>query len=378
VSPGAVVYRNDLFELIQYAPRTEHVRPEPVLIVPAWIMKYYILDLTDQDSLVRHLTDQGFTVFCMSWRNPSAGDRDIALDDYRVRGVVPALEAALAITGAKRAHGVGYCLGGTLLAIAAAAMARADDDRLATLSLFAAQTDFSEAGDLMLFIDENQLALLEDMMSVQGVLDARQMAGSFYALRANDLFWARVVERYLIGKRHPASALEAWLADATRMPARMHSEYLRWLFLENRFSLGRLRMGGEVVALRDLKLPIFALGAERDHIAPWRSVHKIALFAGGDTTFALSGGGHNSAVVSPPGKAGAYYRINTISSSDEYQDPERWAHDTPPIDGSWWGAWTDWLAARSAPQAATPPGIGAPILGYPTLGPAPGTYVYGR
>jgi polyhydroxyalkanoate synthase len=374
-TPGRVVLRTDLFELIQYAPQTEAVRREPILIVPAWIMKYYILDLTAEESLIGYLVRQGFTVFCISWRNPGPDDHELTLHDYGFRGVARAIDAVAAIIPGEKIHAVGYCLGGTILAIVAAAQDRDDDHRLGTLSLLAAQTDFSEAGELMMFIDESQLALLEDMMSVQGVLDARQMAGAFYALRANDLYWSRIVERYLIGVRRPATALDAWLADATRMPARMHSQYLRWLFLENRFAQGKLRVGGRAAALKDLHLPIFALGAERDHIAPWRSVHKIALFAGAETTFVLSGGGHNSAVVSPPGKPGAYFRLHRIGSCDDYKDPDVFAAETPTREGSWWPEWVSWLGGRGTIDRVAPPAMGAPESGYPAGEAAPGRYV---
>ena len=375
LTKGEVIFRNRLMELIQYAPSTPQVRREPILITPAWIMKYYILDLTPPDSLVRHLVDQGFTVFIISWKNPGAELRDTSFEDYRRDGVMAALDAVGKVVPGEKIHAVGYCLGGTVLAIAAAALDRDDDHRLASLTLLAAQTDFEDAGELMMFIDESQLALLEDMMSVRGYLDARQMAGAFYALRANEMLFAKLVDRYLLGKIVPPADLDAWLADPTRMPAKMHSEYLRQLFLDNSFAHGSYRVDGRAVALKDIRTPIFALGAERDHIAPWRSVYKIELFASAGTTFVLTGGGHNTSVVSPPGKPGAYYRMSVSQACGDYVDPDLWLSTAPKTEGSWWPAWAEWLDAHSSAERVDPPPIGDPNSALPALGAAPGLYV---
>lgn len=373
VTPGKVVYRNRLIELIQYAPATGKVHPEPILIVPAWIMKYYILDLSPQNSLVRFLTERGFTVFMISWKNPGPEDRDLRLDDYRTLGVMDALDAVAAIVPDQKVHAVGYCLGGTLLSIAAATMGRDGDDRLKSITLLAAQTDFTEAGELTLFINESQLAFLEDMMWAQGFLDAKQMAGAFQMLRSNDLIWSRVVHEYLMGERSPMIDLMAWNADSTRMPYRMHAEYLRQLFLNNDLAEGRFMVGGRPIALTDIRAPVFAVGTVRDHVAPWRSTYKIHLLTDTDVTYLLTTGGHNAGIVSEPGHGHSSFQVMT-KTDDRYIDPDRYLKEAPRKNGSWWPDWAAWLAKKSGAPVVPPP-MGVAAAGHAPLCDAPGTYV---
>ncbi|WP_370058261.1 PHA/PHB synthase family protein [Bradyrhizobium yuanmingense] len=372
-SPGKVVYRNSLIELIQYHPTTAQVRPEPILIVPAWIMKYYILDLSPQNSLVKYLTAQGFTVFAISWRNPDANDRDVAFDDYRKLGVMAALDMIGQIVPGRKIHALGYCLGGTLLSIAAAAMARDGDSRLGTVTLLAAQTDFTEAGELTLFINESQVAFLEDMMWQRGYLDTTQMAGAFQLLRSNELIWSRLSRDYLMGDGSPPSDLMAWNADATRLPYRMHSEYLRKLFLNDDLAEGRYRVECRSVSLSDIHTPMFVVGTLADHVAPWRSVYKIHYQVDADVTFLLTSGGHNAGVVAPPQEEGHFYQVLTKAADAPYVGADEWLKLAPRIEGSWWPEWTNWLAARSG-APCDPPQIGlGDALGLPD---APGDYVH--
>ncbi len=374
-TPGKVVFRNEIFELIQYTPSTETVHPEPVLIVPAWIMKYYILDLSPHNSFIKYLVDQGFTVFAMSWTNPTAEQAELSLEDYRTQGVMEAIDAVSTIVPDQKIHANGYCLGGTMLAIAAATMARDGDDRLASITLMAAQVDFTQAGELLLFLDESQVAFLEDMMWAQGYLDRPQMARTFAAIRAEDLIYTRAVKRYFLGQEDLPTDIGVWNGDTTRMPARMHAEYLRALFLENRLTAGRFAVGDRVIALKDISAPMFVIGTETDHIAPWKSVYKARLFTECDLTFLLTKGGHNGGILSEPGHPRRHHRIGHRAPDDLYVDPDTWFDEAAPQDGSWWPAYTEWLISQSGDKSK-PPKMGARTKGYAPLDDAPGRYIH--
>lgn len=374
VTPGDVVFRNDLIELIQYRPTTPNVHVEPLLIVPAWIMKYYILDLSPDNSLVRFLVDQGYTVFCLSWINPDARHRDVSLDDYLRLGAMAALDAVTEITGSRSIHAAGYCLGGTLLSIAAAAMARDGDIRLKSLTLLAALVDFEEPGELGLFIDESQLAFLENSMWRQGYLDQRQMAGAFQLLHSQDLFWSRLVREYLLGNRQSTSDLIAWNADATRMPFRMHTDYLRQLYLNNDLSEGKFAVGGKAVHLEDIRVPVFAVGTTTDHVAPWKSVFKLLHLFDTDVDFVLTSGGHNAGIVSEPGHPRRAYQTLNYRLHHPHPDADSWVQSAPVQQGSWWLEWAKWLDGHSGGERPASP-TGNAEAGFPALYPAPGQYV---
>ena len=375
ITPGQVIFRNALIELIQYAPVGATVFPEPILIVPSWIMKYYILDLSPQNSLIKYLVGRGHTVFTISWTNPASDDRELGLGDYLRLGIMASIEAVTKVIPKQKIHAMGYCLGGTLLTMAGAAMGRDGDKRLATISLLAAQTDFTEPGELQLFIDESQVAYLEDIMWDQGYLDIKQMAGAFQLMGSSDLVWSKLLKDYLLGQRSEVSDLMAWNADGTRLPYRMHSEYLRRMFLHNDLASGRYIVNGKSITLLDIKCPIYCLGTEHDHVAPWRSVHKLHLLSDVELTFLLTSGGHNVGIVNPPGVAGRRFKVLTRKHDGKYLDPEAWLQATPQHEGSWWPDWAAWLQVRSGKPVAAP-AIGNGARGLAPLYDAPGTYVH--
>ncbi len=379
-TPGKVVLRNPLIELIRYAPQTEAVHPEPLLIVPSWIMKYYILDLSRHNSMVRYLVEQGHTVYMMSWRNPDESERELSMDNYLQLGVLDAIAAVGNDSGAEEIHAMGYCLGGTLLAIAAAALARTEGvagyenlPALKTLSLLAAQVDFSEPGELGLFIDESQVNLLDHLTKGQGFLKGSQMAGSFQFLHSRDLVWTRRMREYLMGERDQGFDLMAWNADTTRLPARMHHEYLVALYLKNALAHSRYMVGDRSISLNDLEMPIFMVGTQKDHVSPWRSVYKLHRLTDAEITFALTSGGHNAGIVSQPGRPNRSYQIATRPAHGHWVGADHWLKTAERHEGSWWPAWQRWLVAHSSTPVKA-----RPIPARSAICDAPGEYVMQR
>ncbi len=377
ITPGKVVYQNRLFELIQYSPQTEEVVAEPVLIVPAWIMKYYILDLSPRNSLVRYLVSQGKTVFIMSWKNPDERDRDLGMHEYLHDGVMAAIDAVSAIVPERKMHAVGYCLGGTLLSIAAAYMARECDDRLQTMSMFAAQIDFREAGEITTMLGEGTFTFLDALMRKQGYLAMENMTGAFAALRVSDLVYDPMMQRYLLGKDRSLNDLMAWNEDGTRMPYKMHTEYLRNCYMENNLAEARYEVSGRPVCVGDIRVPAFVLGTATDHVAPWTSVYKAMRLMNNEMTFALTTGGHNAGIACGPDHPRRKHWIATRNPGDLYIDPEQWQSQNELVDGSWWPAWDAWLDARSSSERVQPPKMGKAKAGYKPLRDAPGIYVFG-
>ena len=376
ITPGKVVFRNRLMELIQYEPTTGEVQREPVLLQSAWMMKYYIMDLSPRNSIVKYLVDHGHTVFMISWLNPGAEERDLGMEDYRRLGTVAAIDAIGEILPGRKIHGVRYCLGGILLTIAAAAMARDGDDRLASVTLFTTMTDFSEAGEMEVFMDPGEVAFIEDMMWEQGYLDPKQAGGAFQLLKSRDLIWSKMVREYFLGRREPMFDLMAWNADGTRMPYRQHAELLRRLYRDNELFAGCYQVGGRPVHISDIHVPIFAVAAERDHVAPWRSVYKLHLQSDAtELSFVLTSGGHNVGIVNEPGHPRRSYQMTTCREGERALDAETWKAVTPKHEGSWWLAWQQWLAEHSTGLVPAP-AVGAAERGYPTLEDAPGTYVF--
>jgi polyhydroxyalkanoate synthase subunit PhaC len=372
LTPGKVVYRNRLIELIQYTPLTDQTYAVPLLFVPPWINKFYILDLQPKNSLVRYLLEQGFAVFMISWKNPDASMEGITFDAYMTDGPLAASDVVRKITRAERVNPVGYCIGGTLLAMTLAYLAAREDGRFGPATFMVSLLDFSEVGDTAVFMDEPQIAFIEQCMLARGYLDSRHMATMFNLLRANDLIWSTVVNNYLLGNKPPAFDLLYWNSDGTRMARAAHSFYLRNTYLENNLiQPGKISLLGQPIDLRRIRQDLYAVGAEKDHIVPWRSAWRLARLTSAKARFVLAASGHIAGMINPPSKGKGSHWTNEADDASP-TTAERWLADARRHDGSWWIDWTNWLAARSGKRA------GAPSVGsaaHPPLCDAPGTYV---
>ena len=369
VTPGKVIFQNDLIQLIQYAPSTETVLQRPVLIVPPWINKFYVLDLTPEKSFIKWCVDQGLTVFCISWVNPDAHLATKAFQDYVFEGPLAALDVIAQATGETKVHAIGYCVGGTLLAATLAYMTVDRDHRITSATFFASQVDFTYSGDLKVFADEEQIAALERQMAERGYLDSAKMANSFNLLRSNDLIWPYVINNYFKGKDPVPFDLLYWNADSTRMPAANHSFYLRNCYLENNLARGEMVIGGEKIDVKSVKVPIYNLATREDHIAPAKSVLVGSKCFGGPVKFVLAGSGHIAGVINPPARQKYQYWTGAKPASANL---ERWLAKATEHPGSWWPDWLAWVKAHGAAQ------VPARIPGGGKIEPiedAPGSYV---
>ncbi len=372
-TPGQVVFRNRLIELIQYDPSTEQVYKRPLLILPPWINKFYILDMRERNSLIRWLTGQGFTVFLVSWINPDASLKDCGFEEYATHGLIAALDAIETATGEKTVNAVGYCIGGTLLASALARMAAGKEKkRIASATFFTTQTDFEESGDLQVFTDEAWVEEIENLIDAQGgVLEGRAMADTFNMLRANDLIWSFYVNNYLLGREPKSFDLLFWNADHTRQPKALHLFYLNKFYRENALAKGELELFGQKLNLKDVTIPCYVQATETDHIAPWRSVYRGACLLGGPVRFVLAGSGHIAGVINPPDARKYKHWIN----ADLPETPDAWMEGAQEHPFSWWPDWANWLAEHSGAMVpARFPGDGS----LKPLCPAPGEYVHMR
>jgi len=369
VTPGKVVYQNDLMQLLQYEPTTEQVYKRPLLIMPPWINKFYILDLREKNSFIKWAVAEGFTVFVMSWVNPDARLAQKTFEDYMLDGPLTALDVIAEATGERDANVVGYCLGGTLLACTLAYMAVKGDDRVTSGTFLTTMTDFSEAGELGVFIDEEQLAALEEKMNERGYLEGAEMASTFNMLRANDLIWSFVVNNYLLGKDPFPFDLLYWNSDSTRMPAAMHSFYLRKLYQENLLvQPGGIELAGVPIDLTKVKTPAFMLSAREDHIAPWQSTYAATQLFSGPVKFVLAASGHIAGVVNPPAAGKYCHWTNTRNA----KNPDAWLKSASEQPGSWWPAWSEWVGKKSGAKVkARKPGDGK----LKVIEEAPGAYV---
>lgn len=370
-TPGKVVFQNKLIQLIQYSPTTETVYERPLLIAPPWINKYYILDLREENSFIKWCVEQGLTVFVISWVNPDKELANVSFEGYMHDGLLAALDAIEEAIGVREVTTIGYCLGGTLMASTLAYMAAKEDDRIKATTFFTAQVDFTEAGDLSVFVDDDQIAYLEKVMGDRGYLDGSEMSTTFNMLRANDLIWSFVVNNYLMGKDPFPFDLLYWNSDTTRLPAAMHSFYLRQMYQENNLSKpGAIKFGDVPLDLSKIKTPVYIQAGRDDHIAPYKSVYRAANLYSGPVKFMLAGSGHIAGVVNPP--SAQKYQFWTNSKRKKYEDADAWLEDATETPGSWWPDWIKWMAKHSGKKVpARVPGEG----GLKAIEDAPGSYV---
>ncbi len=368
ITPGQVIYRNKLIELLQYAPSTDKVYATPLLFIPPWINKYYILDMQPRNSLIKFLVDQGYTVFVISWKNPDAAMADTSFEDYMTLGPLSALDVIKEITDSPKVNVIGYCIGGTLLAMTLPYLAAKGDETVDSAAFFVSLLDFSEVGDTEVFIDEPQLNYIEGQMMERGYLDSRSMSAMFNMLRANDLIWSNVMNNYLLGKEPPAFDLLYWNADGTRMAATAHAFYMRNTYSENNLiKPNKIVLKGVPIDLGRICQDIYAVGTQQDHIVPWKSAWRITQLVSGPVRFVLGGSGHIAGVINPPSKGRGYW-----TNDKPVADADQWFESAEHHDGSWWTDWLEWLKPRSGEQVASPSMGNA---AYPPLTPAPGTYV---
>jgi polyhydroxyalkanoate synthase len=367
-TPGKVIYRNDLIELIQYEPTTPDVFKRPLLIVPPWINKFYILDLNPEKSFVRWAVSQGLTVFVVSWVNPDARLGNKSFEDYMREGVLDALGKIEEATGERKVSAIGYCVGGTLLAATLGYMAAVGDDRIESATFFTTQIDFTDPGDLKVFVDAEQLKMVEERMAEQGYLEGAAMAQAFNMLRPNDLIWSYYVNNYLKGKEPMPFDLLVWNSDSTRMPAANHKFYLRHCYFQNDLANGRMALGGKTLEMKKVTIPVYELAAKEDHIAPARSAFIGAKTLGGPVRFVMAGSGHIAGVVNPPSKPKYQY----WSGGPVEGNFEDWVQKAKETPGSWWPDWVQWVAAQAPEKVpARTPGSGK----LKPIGDAPGEYV---
>lgn len=367
---GKVVYKNEIIELIQYVPKTEKVSSTPILLVPAWINKYYIFDLSRNNSMVAYLVNQGFTVFVISWKNISTKDySEYGMIEYTGKGVLEPIEIIKEMLSTDSVHLTGYCMGSILCTTAAAYLRGKKNSSIKTLSFFAGQIDFSDAGELKSFIDESQIAFLEDLMVDNGFLDKSNMATTFSLLKPRDLYWNYFIDTYFLAKEPFNFDFLYWNDDGTRMPKKLHIDILKKLYLEDQLTEGKFIMGGRSLDLRAIDMDLFSVGTERDHIAPWKSVYRIPHFVTSPIKFILTSGGHIAGIINPPeNNKGKYFRNGILGKG-----PEHWLATAKIQEGSWWTEWVEWLKKRTGDDIPAPK---CPVSKDYDLGDAPGTYVF--